>query len=208
MNVSTSQVKVLAKRTIGLLAVIVVTPLYLSYLFRRMLFGEHAFRGSSQLLSLLPGLPGDLLRGAFYRLTLLRLGQDVQIAFGTIFSTCAASIGDNVYVGSHCVIGDVDIGSDVLLGSGVHLLSGRAQHGTSDPLTPIRLQVRHFARIQVGADTWIGNQATIMANVGKKCVIGAGSVVVSDIPDYSIAAGNPARVIRARDTMQVDVEDR
>jgi acetyltransferase-like isoleucine patch superfamily enzyme len=47
-----------------------------------------------------------------------------------------------------------------------------------------------------------------MANVGKKCVIGAGSVVVSDIPDYSIAAGNPARVIRARDTMQVDVEDR
>jgi acetyltransferase-like isoleucine patch superfamily enzyme len=201
-------VKALAKRTLGLLAVIVVAPVYLSYLLRRVLFGDHAFRGSSQSLSLLPGLPGDLLRAAFYRLTLLRLGRDVQIAFGTIFSTCAASIGDNVYVGSHCVIGDVDIGSDVLLGSSVHLLSGRAQHGTSDPLTPIRLQARHFARIQIGADTWIGNQATIMANIGKKCIIGAGSVVVSDIPDYSVAVGNPARVIRTRDSNQVDVKDR
>jgi acetyltransferase-like isoleucine patch superfamily enzyme len=37
-----------------------------------------------------------------------------------------------------------------------------------------------------------------MANVGRQCVIGAGSVVVSDIPDLSVAAGNPARILRSR----------
>jgi acetyltransferase-like isoleucine patch superfamily enzyme len=185
-----------------------VVPFYLSYRARRALIGDHAFRGSSQLLSLFPGLPGDFLRGAFYGLTLRRVGEDVQIAFGTIFSTCAASVADNVYIGSHCVIGDVDIEEDVLLGSGVHVLSGRAQHGTADAVTPIRLQARHFERIRIGADTWIGNHATVMANVGKKCVVGAGSVVVSEVPDYSIVGGNPARIIRARDGKHLEGEVR
>ena len=37
-----------------------------------------------------------------------------------------------------------------------------------------------------------------MANIGKKCIVGAGSVVTNDVGDYSIVAGNPARVIRKR----------
>jgi virginiamycin A acetyltransferase len=37
-----------------------------------------------------------------------------------------------------------------------------------------------------------------MANIGKKCVIGAGSVVIKDIPDYSIVGGNPAKVLKSR----------
>jgi acetyltransferase-like isoleucine patch superfamily enzyme len=179
-------------------AVVVLMPLYLSYRLRRSLFGEQAFRSSSQLLSLLPGFWGDYLRGEFYRLTLSAYGRNIQVAFGTLFSSPAARIGDHVYIGPNCVIGNVDIARDVLLGSNVHLLSGQAQHGIAELTRPIRLQERQAAQIRIGEDTWVGNAAVVMANVGRQCVIGAGSVVVSDIPDLSIAAGNPARVVRAR----------
>ncbi len=180
------------------LARVAIMPVYGSFLARRALFGEQAFRASSQQLSLLPGFLGDYLRGEFYRLTLPRFGVDVQISFGTLLSSRQATIGDHVFIGSHCVIGNVDVGSDVLLGSNVHLLSGQAQHGTVDMDRPIRLQPGRFERISVGEDTWIGNGAIVMANVGRKCVVGAGSVVVSEIPDFVIAAGNPARVLRSR----------
>ncbi|MGH2599599.1 MAG: acyltransferase [Dehalococcoidia bacterium] len=177
---------------------VAIIPLYASFLVRSAFFGEQAFRASSQLLSLAPGFLGDYLRGEFYRLTLPRVGADVQVCFGTLLSSQKASIGDHVYIGSHCVIGNVEIGSDVLLGSNVHLLSGQAQHGTVDLDRPIRLQPGRLDRIAVGEDTWIGNGAIVMAHVGRKCVIGAGSVVVADIPELSIAAGNPARVLRSR----------
>lgn len=180
------------------LARLLVLPLYASFLGRSAVFGEQAFRTSSQQLSLIPGFFGDYLRAEFYRLTLAGSGRAVQICFGSLFSSRLASIGDNVYIGTHCMVGNVEIGRDVLLGSAVHLLSGQSQHGIADLDTPIRLQERRLDRITIGDDTWIGNGAIVMANVGRKCVIGAGSVVVSDIPDLAIAAGNPARVIRRR----------
>jgi acetyltransferase-like isoleucine patch superfamily enzyme len=186
------------KLTARALARIAILPLYGSFLVRHALFGEQAFRASSQTISLLPGFLGDYLRAEFYRLTLSRVGVDVQICFGTLLSSRQATIGDHVYIGSHCVIGNVDLGADVLLGSNVHLLSGQAQHGIADLERPIRLQPGHYQRIQVGEDTWVGNGAIVMASVGSKCVIGAGSVVVADIPDGSVAAGNPARILRSR----------
>ena len=177
---------------------VAVLPMYISFLVRHLLFGQQAFRASSQMISLLPGFIGDYLRAEFYRLTLPRVGVDVQICFGTLLSSRQATIGDHVYIGPNCVVGNVDIGADVLLGSNVHLLSGQAQHGTADLDRPIRLQIGHYQRIAVGEDTWIGNGAIVMASVGRKCVIGAGSVVISDIPECSVAAGNPARVLRSR----------
>jgi acetyltransferase-like isoleucine patch superfamily enzyme len=163
-----------------------------------MVIGEKAFRGTSQFLSLLPGVVGDYIRREFYRLALDECASDCQIVFGTLFASSAARVARGVYVGSYCVIGDVHIGRDVLLGSNVHLLSGTKQHGIEDLDLPIRLQRGVLKLIRIGDDTWIGNGSIVMADVGAKCVIGAGSVVVSDIPDYSIAAGNPARVLRRR----------
>jgi acetyltransferase-like isoleucine patch superfamily enzyme len=85
-----------------------------------------------------------------------------------------------------------------LLGSGVHILSGKQQHNFSDLQTPIRDQGGTFTPITIGEDTWIGNGAIVMANVGKKCVIAAGAVVTKDIPDFSIVGGNPATIIKMR----------
>jgi len=143
-------------------------------------------------------MSGDYLRREFYRLVLPHCAKSAQICFGTIFSSAAARVGENVYIGAYCIIGNATIERDVLVGSGVHLLSGKHQHGIGDIRQRIREQPRTIERISIGEDTWIGDSATVMANVGRKCVIGAGSVVASEIPECSIAAGNPAKVLSAR----------
>ena len=77
-------------------------------------------------------------------------------------------------------------------------MSGSGQHNFDDLDTPIQQQGGKYEKIKIGEDSWVGNGCLIMANIGKKCIIGAGSVVSKDIPDYSIAVGNPAKVIRNR----------
>ena len=54
--------------------------------------------------------------------------------------------------------------------------------------------------ISIGSDVWIGARAMVLSGttIGHGCVIGAGSVVAGDLPPYSIAAGNPCRVVRSR----------
>ena len=53
-------------------------------------------------------------------------------------------------------------------------------------------------RVAIGDGAWIGANATVMADVGRHAIVGAGSVVVHPVPDYAIVAGNPARFIRDR----------
>ena len=60
--------------------------------------------------------------------------------------------------------------------------------------------------IVIGPGTWLGINVTVLPGVtiGQGCVIGAGSVVTSDVPDFHIAAGVPARVLRAVDERPAD----
>jgi acetyltransferase-like isoleucine patch superfamily enzyme len=87
---------------------------------------------------------------------------------------------------------------DVLLGSHVSITNGGAQHSIERLDIPIREQLGTWPRVTIGEDTWIGDRAVVMAHVGRHCVIGAGSVVTTPIPDYAIAVGVPARVVRFR----------
>ena len=159
------------------------------------------FQGCSQLMSLVPGWIGKQVRKPFYHLTLDSASRQCHIDFGTFFPTPKVSIGQNVYIGAYCIISKATIGDDVLIGSNVHLL-GKGTHDFSCPDIPIRLQGGHSEPVTIGEDSWIGNGAIIMAHVGRKCVIGAGSLVTKDIPDYAIAVGNPARIIRMRTPAQ------
>ncbi|MFC1867388.1 hypothetical protein ACFL0H_04575 [Thermodesulfobacteriota bacterium] len=59
-------------------------------------------------------------------------------------------------------------------------------------------------RLSFGPNVWLGAGSVVMDNVGRGCVIGAGSVIINDIPDYSVAAGNPARIIKSRLTEDVE----
>lgn len=187
------------KRIVSTICFIAIIPFYILYKLEGLIIRtEQPFCGMAQFFSLMPGLCGEYLRREFYKLALKRCSDDCCISFGTIFSHPSAEIGKGVYIGAYCTIGTVSLGDNVLLGSNVDIVSGRQQHSFEDIELLIKEQDRKFERVYIGEDTWVGNGAIIMANVGKKCVIGAGSVVVEKVEDYSITAGNPARVIKRR----------
>jgi virginiamycin A acetyltransferase len=176
-----------------------VLPEVVAYeLAARVADRDVAFHHASQWLSLLPGYPGIYARREFYRLTLAACSADCQLSFGTVISHPGTRIGRRVYVGLHGNLGLCEIGDDVLFGSDVHILSGTRQHAFDDPDRPINQQGGHFEQVRIGPDTWIGNGARVMADVGARCVIGAGAVVTRPIPDGSVAVGHPAKVVSQR----------
>ena len=187
------------KMILSMVATAIVLPLYLqTRALAVFLRTDQPFQMASHTLSLCPGLVGVYLRTAFYRLTLPRCGADVCIEFGTILHQPTIEIGRRVYIGCNCSIGDCVIDDDVLMGSNVDILSGTHQHSFKDRDIPIREQGGRFEKIVIGEDSWIGNSSVIMANVGRKSVVAAASVVVRDIEPYSIVAGHPAEFIRKR----------
>ncbi len=174
-------------------------PFYLCYRLESVFVGERkAFGMLSQWVSIVPGLIGEWFRRAYLRWATGLTLEDCCVSFGTTFSDQRVRIGNGVYLGRGCDIGYADIGPNCLIASGVHILSGLRQHGFENLDTPIKEQQGEYSKVTIGEDTWIGNGAIVAADVGKKCVIGVGAVVVKPIPDFAIAAGNPARVIRFR----------
>jgi len=187
------------KTTANLLAFLLVAPAWLVYLLGSAVAGkERCFPGWSQLFAIFPGITGVYLRRAFYRLTLDACSDDCWIGFGTVFSHPTACVGKRVYVGLYCMLGSITLEDDALLGSHVSIINGASQHGIERLDIPIREQPGVFQPVTIGRDTWIGERATVLANVGKQCVIGAGSVVTKPIADYAIAVGVPARIVRYR----------
>lgn len=186
------------KKIINHLFIIVIFPLLLIHFIAKLISPSGAFIFSNQLLSLIPGLIGNYSRIAFNRLVLTYCHHEIIIGFNTLFSQQDTEIHQGVYIGPQCNIGSCIINKNTLIASGVHIMSGKGQHNFDDLETPIQQQGGHYEKISIGEDSWIGNGSLIMANVGDKCIIGAGSVVTNDIPDYSIAVGNPAKIIKNR----------
>jgi virginiamycin A acetyltransferase len=180
-------------------AILLVLPAALLYWLGRAVLGaDKVFPGWSQGFALIPGLSGVYLRRAFYRLALKRCEPGCFVSFGTVISHPTAEIGRNVYVGVYGCLGIVTLEDDVLLGSHVSIINGGGQHGIERLDLPIREQPGTFPRVAIGRDSWIGDRSVVLADVGRHCVIGAGSVVTRPVPDYAIALGAPAQVIRFR----------
>jgi virginiamycin A acetyltransferase len=191
--------KNILKKIANFVALMLVFPLVVLYwTFKAILGADKVFQGWSQAVSLWPGLIGVYLRRAFYRCVLGECGPGSWIGFGTIISHPTARIGTKTYVGPFCSLGDVTLEEDVLLGSHVSIMNGSSQHGTDRLDIPIREQPGSWPHITIGRNTWIGDRAIIMADVGKNCVIGAGSLVSKPIPDFAVAVGVPAKVVRFR----------
>lgn len=191
--------RMMLKRSVFYLFLLInVLPFMLYRIFSVFLRREAVFASFSQMYSLWPGKVGEYMRGAFYYLTLKKCSKDVTITFGTIFPTPDVVVGSYVYIGANSIISQCVIEDDVMLGSNVHVISGKMTHNFDDMETPIRLQGGQATTISIGRDTWVGNAAVIMGNLGRGCIIGAGSVVTRNVADYTVAAGNPARAIRSR----------
>lgn len=183
------------KKILQFFGLLAASPFYLIYLFSGK--NDDVFVGIGQLLSLLPGKVGSFIRVGYYRLTLERCSATAFIGFGSYFSKVSVEIGDGVYISAHCLIGSVKLCDYVGLSPGVQVLSGRRQHSISEIGKPFLHQKGgEFKKIIIGENSWIGQNALVMANVGKQNMVGAGSVVVKDTGDYEVLVGNPARVIK------------
>jgi acetyltransferase-like isoleucine patch superfamily enzyme len=184
--------KTILKELLHAISLTIAFPLALSSGFGRI---ESAYRFWAQSCALAPGLPGDYLRIAYYKLTLEMCSMESRIQFGSLFVHRAASMARGVYIGSYCVLGKTAIGERTQIGSGVHVLSGKQQHPRDAEGRILGSEHGIFETVRIGADCWIGSGAILMADVGSGSTIGAGAVVVHPVPPGSVAVGNPARVL-------------
>lgn len=111
-------------------------------------------------------------------------------------------IGNNVQVGHYAHIvamSDVFIEDAVLLADKVFISD--CSHSYEDVQIPILNQlVKVLKKVRIGEGSWLGENVCVCgASIGKHCVIGANSVVTNDIPDYCVAAGSPAKVVKKYD---------
>jgi acetyltransferase-like isoleucine patch superfamily enzyme len=166
----------------------------------RALFGTYSYVENFgwALCNLLP----PFVRSGIFRLIFKRMGRKCLIDYGTYFRyPSKISIGDHCVINRGCkffasylVAGtEIILGNHVILGPDVRLFS--AGHDYT------RLDLPDTAEtIRIHDHVWIGGGAVILQGVeiGEGTIVGAGSVVTRSLPPWSVAVGNPARVIRAR----------
>jgi len=141
--------------------------------------------------------------------------RSIELGEGCIigpYSTLSAGVSPDdirdapvVTIGDRCVIGKgsgvvghqrIEIGDDVWTGHSVYVTD--ANHGYADPDEPVGRQFAAPRPVRIGSGSWLGHGAIVLggATIGEHVVVGAGAVVTGDLPDHSVAVGNPARVIR------------
>jgi acetyltransferase-like isoleucine patch superfamily enzyme len=117
------------------------------------------------------------------------------------------TIGDAVLIGRGSGIvahRSVAIGDGVFTGHNVYVTD--ANHGYQDVHETIGRQFAAPRPVSVGAGSWLGHGSVVLpgATVGEHVAVGAGSVVTGDLPSFSVAVGNPARVIKRYDTERAE----
>ncbi len=109
-------------------------------------------------------------------------------------------IGDNSQLGDRATVGSyTTIGNDVIMGPEVIIWSVTHNFDRTD--IPINQQEGTAQNpVQIGDDVWIGQRVIIMPGVkiGNHAVIGAGSIVTKDVPDWAVVGGAPAKTIKMR----------
>jgi maltose O-acetyltransferase len=128
-----------------------------------------------------------------------KCGKDANIEHGVDFgSGSGIEIGDYSGLGVDSRIGLVKIGKDVMMGPEVMIIS--ANHMYSDLKRPMRVQGWVSEAVIIEDDVWIGARAIILRGrrIGRGSIIGAGSVVTADVPQYAVVGGNPARILKYR----------
>jgi acetyltransferase-like isoleucine patch superfamily enzyme len=129
-------------------------------------------------------------------------GPGSSISFGCrILEPSRINVGARTTIPNTSVIdgrGGLDIGDDCLIGFENVILT--STHESASTEVPIRDQGMYQRRVTIGDDVWTGCRVVIVPGVtiGSHVIIGAGSVVINDVPEWAVCGGVPARVLRDR----------
>ncbi|WP_280482698.1 acyltransferase [Nocardia cyriacigeorgica] len=133
----------------------------------------------------------------------MEIGRWVHIGDGNAIRCHEGSlrIGDKVVFGKDNVVNtylDIEIGESTLVADWCYICD--FDHKMDDITMPIKDQGIVKSPVRIGPDTWIAAKVTVLreTRVGRGCVLGAHAVVKGEIPDYSIAVGAPAKVVKNR----------
>jgi acetyltransferase-like isoleucine patch superfamily enzyme len=166
---------------------------------RRWRIARHAARGG---FFVRPPFEGEILEALDQGR--LRIGEGTLLEPGcwlTLGPEATIAIGAGCFLNRNAMLAAherIEIGDHTMLANGCFV--GDADHRFDDPEAPITHQgFTAKGPVRIGANCWLGVNVAVTSGVtiGERCVIGANSVVNSDIPPGSIAAGAPARVIKA-----------
>jgi len=132
------------------------------------------------------------------------LGTNVYVGHQTILKGYYKNqlrIDDETWIGQQCFFhaaGGLRIGARVGIGPGVRIIT--SQHRDVGRETPVLFSPVDFSEVSIGDDADLGVGAVVLpgVSIGRGAIIGAGAVVAESIPEYAVAAGVPARVLRMR----------
>ena len=139
-----------------------------------------------------------------------KCGNDVVIYYNPqIWTPEKVEIEDDVVISESFFLdggGGVHIKRGVLIGPNVSIYSSSHNYDSPDQVIFPFDEKYSFKKVVIGEFTWIGRNTIILPGVtiGKGCVVGAGSVVTKNVEDFSIVAGNPARLIKKRKNMNIN----
>ncbi|BCK32707.1 Putative acetyltransferase [Vibrio cholerae] len=163
--------------------------LFVKWFFKKISFGSYIYKPTS-----LSGL------------RFVSIGRKTGISDGawimvdnSISQNVAVTIGDNNYIGRYLHLicfNKVFIGNNVLIADKVYISDNI--HNYQDVSKPIKEQgISIRGAVEIGDGAWIGENVSIIgAKIGKGSVISANAVVLSDIPDFCVAGGIPAKIIK------------
>lgn len=152
-----------------------------------------------------PNTPfGFALRRAYATMRKGTVGKNTRIHRGCDVTWHLTTIGERSSLAENIVVAlgpgslGLVIGDDTFLGPDIYVRN--MNHGFERTDIPIMNQPHQGTDILIGNGVWMGARCILLAGtkIGDHCVIAAGSVVSSEIPAYSVVAGNPARVVKRR----------
>lgn len=139
------------------------------------------------------------IRNYFASHILNNVGKNINIEKNAEFNP-KVSVGDNSGIGVNCELyGEVQIGNNVLMGPECIFYTSNHNYINKNELI-INQGSTKEKKIIIEDDVWIGSRVIILPGVTikKGCVIGAGSIVTKNFPEYSVICGNPAKVVKFR----------